>query len=85
MARTRSLSKTNEKDKKDKQKKVRCRDCGNEIRDTDGISFRLSDHSFFMCCCKKGHHINEHGKLQKLFIDHERICNDYQSKGTENE
>lgn len=79
MARTRTAS-TQTKDGKDKPKPVRCRDCDNEIRDTDGISFRLSDHSFFMCNCKKGHHINKYGRLQKLFIDHQRICNDYQPK-----
>lgn len=61
-------------------KKVRCKDCKNEIRDTNGISFRMSDHSFFLCCCLKGHHIDRSGKLSKLFIDHERVCNDFINK-----
>lgn len=65
---------------KGKPKPVRCRDCENEIRDTEGISFRMSDHSFFLSCCKKGHHIDRYGKLSKLFNDHERICNDYEPK-----
>lgn len=65
---------------KQQAKKVRCEDCENEIRDTSGISFRKSDHSFFLCCCKKGHHVDGYGRVSKLFYSHERICNDFTPK-----
>ena len=74
------MKRTTPADKQQHPKKVRCQDCRNELRDTDGISFRMSDHSFFLCCCAQGHHIDRYGRLAKLFIDHERICNDFISK-----
>lgn len=80
-ARTKSkASTTKQTDKESKPKVVRCRDCDNEIPDTDGISFRMSDHSFFLCCCVCGHHIDSYGRVSKLFRDHERTCTDYRQK-----
>lgn len=63
-----------------KQIYVRCENCLNEIPDEDGISFRMSDHSFFLCRCKKGHHINKYGNQEKLFVDKDRICGDFKNR-----
>lgn len=73
-------TKTTTQQSNSKAKPVKCCDCENEIRDTEGQSFRMSDHTFFLSCCKKGHHIDKYGNLSKLFNDHERICIDFGQK-----
>lgn len=81
MAQTKTTTNTATKDK-DKPKPVCCRDCENENQDTDGISFRMSDHYFFLCTCKCGHHIDKFGRQSKLFRDNERICKDFIQKAS---
>ena len=66
--------------KKIQQKKVKCMDCKNEIRDTEGISHNAFTGEFFLCRCKKGHDRNKFDQLAKLFIDEERFCNDFEHK-----
>ncbi len=80
MSAARTKNTTQQSKEKDKPKLVRCIDCENEIPDTDGISFRMSDHFFFLCNCACGHHIDKYGKLSKLFREHERYCKDHKPK-----
>lgn len=65
---------------KEKPTLVCCKDCKNEVRDTEGSSFSIETGEFFLCGCTKGHAVNKFGQTAKLFIDEKRVCEDFDGK-----
>lgn len=44
-----------------KAEPVRCSDCMYAIRDTEGFSYNIETKEFFLCRCRKNHHIDRFG------------------------